>query len=320
MWLNFQISSALLLALALAFGGCESADGRNGFDGYLEGDYRYIAAPFGGKILKMHVKEGQSVKNGDVIFELENVAQRQNLEIAKANLASLKAEFDDINKGARKEELDSAKAALEQAKSALWIADKNYARAKSLQAKDAVSTKEIQSAKAEFDRAKALTDQLAAQLKSAILPARIDRIKSLEAKIEAAQAELNLAVWRLDETRVKAAQSGLIERVFYEEGEWVSAGRAAVSLLPKGALKAKFYVPLNALSKFKAKTRVQISCSGCPNLAATVTKIASEPEYTPPIIYSQNTQETFVYRVEAALDEPNEFLHPSLPINVRLAE
>ena len=324
MSLKFKISKPILVFVAIFFAviltGCESKNKERIFSGYIEGDYLYLAPSLGGRITKINVKEGSFISANTLVFELDDTLAKAELNAAKANLQSLKAQLDDISVGKRPEEIELIKAELNQAESILWIAKTSYERTKALKDKNAVSQKEFDNAQAEFNRAKALVEQLKASLKVAKLPARENQIKSLEAKIQEANSQIDALTWRLDQNRVSSPKDGLVEKIFYEAGEFVTAGQPAISLLPPENLKARFFVPSNEISSLQVGRKIDISCDSCENFSGVISQIASEPEYAPPIIYSQNTQTTLIYRVEAVINEPSRFMHPSLPINVRLVK
>lgn len=307
----------IVLSIFLLLSGCQKDNTDRHFNGYLEGDYIHISSYFSGRISKIHVKEAQSVTSGQLLLELEDTLQTINLNSAKANLTSLEARLKDLNLGMRKEEIEQIKAKLDEAKAASWLAAKNWDRTKKLIAKNSVSEKEADLIRAEFERSKAVVSELEASLKIANLPARENQIKSLKAQIDAAKEDIKAKEWQLNETKIYAPKDGKIESVFFKPSEWVASGQSIILLLPSSEIKAKFFVPISDISSFKTGEKIEISCKGYGNFSATIVKIASEPEYTPPIIYSENTQDTLTYRVEALLDEPNKLLHPSLPISVR---
>jgi HlyD family secretion protein len=66
---------------------------------------------------------------------------------------------------------------------------------------------------------------------------------------------------------------------------------------------------------------VLLSCDGCPDgLSATVTYVADEPEFTPPVIYSVDSRQKLVYLVEARPEADKLALQPGQIVDVRLAE
>ena len=134
-----------------------------------------MAPSVSGRIVNLSIKEGATIQEGEPLFELESAEALANLDAAKANVDALEAELADLSTGKRPEEIERINAELKQARAALWIAEANYERAKSLLAKHAVSQKEFDAAKAEFNRANALVSELNAALKVANLPARSDK-------------------------------------------------------------------------------------------------------------------------------------------------
>lgn len=245
MSLNLSKFYAFFAFFILIFAGCADESQSAFFNGYVEGDYLYVAPSVSGRIVNLSVKEGEP------LFEVESAEALANLDAAKANIEALEAELADLSTGKRPEEIERIDAELKQSKAALWIAEANYERAKSLLAKNAVSQKDFDAAKAEFDRANALVSELNAALKIANLPARSEQITSLKAKIRAAEAQERAARWRLEQTAVLAPKSGLVEDIFYKTGEFVQGSQPVLSLLPPGEVKIRFFVPAGALPSLR---------------------------------------------------------------------
>src|SRR5208337_3679604 len=79
--------------LAFALGlmaGC-SPDSANVFQGYIEGEYVYVAAPLGGTLTNLVVARGDEVKTGQLLFELERGSEAAALSEAEKNLAQAQA-------------------------------------------------------------------------------------------------------------------------------------------------------------------------------------------------------------------------------------
>jgi HlyD family secretion protein len=86
---NFFKSSGLQIVLALfAFflAGCGKNSSRD-FQGYVEGEYVYVAAPIGGTLTNLAVARGDTVTNGQMLFELERASEAASLEQAEKSLA-----------------------------------------------------------------------------------------------------------------------------------------------------------------------------------------------------------------------------------------
>ena len=113
----------MALALSVAFiAGC-SRNPANVFQGYIEGEYVYVASPLGGALTNLAVARGDEVKTGKLLFELERQSEaaavqeiQKNLAQAQANLALSESEFArsqklrNDNGVISAEELDQARA------------------------------------------------------------------------------------------------------------------------------------------------------------------------------------------------------------------
>jgi HlyD family secretion protein len=152
------------------------------------------------------------------------------------------------------------------------------------------------------------------------LPAREDQIRAQSAQVEAARAALSQSTWRLDQKRIAAVQAGLVVDTLYREGEWVPPGSPVVRMLPPQNVKVRFFVPEPVVGGLKLGRSVAVRCDGCPaEVPAAVSYISNEPEYTPPVIYSNETRAKLVFMIEARPTVENaERLRPGQPVAVTL--
>jgi HlyD family secretion protein len=157
-----------------------------------------------------------------------------------------------------------------------------------------------------------------AQLQVAHLSGRTAQIREQWAQVQASRAALAQAQWRLDEKRVNAASGGLIFDTMYREGEWVPAGSPVVRMLPPGNVKVRFFIGEAVVGEMRLGRRVLIRCDGCSaDVPATVSYISDEAEYTPQLIYSNDTRAKLVFMVEARPSPADaRKLHPGQPVEV----
>jgi HlyD family secretion protein len=88
----FSTFSGLLL-LAAVLAGCSSKSPGN-YQGYIEGEYVYVASPLGGALLNLAVARGDTVKAGQLLFELERQSEAAALDQAEKNVNEAKANLD----------------------------------------------------------------------------------------------------------------------------------------------------------------------------------------------------------------------------------
>jgi HlyD family secretion protein len=86
------LSSAVCLSLALFFGGCSDSP-QDRFQGYVEGEFVYVASPLAGQLDSLQVRRGDQVKTGDPLFALDETAEKAALDMARAALVLSEAEF-----------------------------------------------------------------------------------------------------------------------------------------------------------------------------------------------------------------------------------
>jgi HlyD family secretion protein len=126
--------------------------------------------------------------------------------------------------------------------------------------------------------------------------------------------------WRLAQRASAAPAKSLVQDTYYSEGEWVAAGNPVVSLLPPGNLKLRFFVPETAVGGLKIGQAVRAACDGCSApIAAKISYISRQAEFTPPVIYSREQRAKLVFLVEARAEPADAVrLRPGQPLDVTL--
>lgn len=286
--------------------------------GYAEAEYVRLGAPEAGWLESVAVARGDRVEAGAALFTLEAGRQRAALAQAVAELARARAQLADLRLGKRPEEIARSEAELAEARANLVYAQRDLQRQERLMRSDVAAEARLDQARAAADAGQAKVDALAADLATARLPARADQIAAAEAAVEAATAALAQAQWQLDQRTVRAPMAALVEDRLRQTGEWAPAGGIVVSLLPPGRVKVRFFVPQRLLGGLHPGQSVEVSCDGCAApLAARIGFIASEAEFTPPVIYSVGSREKLVFMVEA-WPEPADALLAGQPVDVDL--
>lgn len=285
-----------------------------GYVGYLEGDYVYVAPASPGRLVDIAVAEGQHVTQGQRLFTLDSRQQVAQHDAAAARVASAQATLDNLVTGGRQQEIEVIRAALGKAQSDLGLAQSNLTRSEKLLAAGAVAAVRVEQDRAAVASAQAQVDQLTAQVDVAELPARSAQQVAAEANLAAARADAEGAAIVLADRQTTAPIDGVVDRLYFHTGEM--AGSAPVlSILPAGALKARFFVPEAVRASLAIGQDVQVGCDGCPAMDARITYLAAEPQTTPPVIYSREERGRLVYLVEATLAAPGT-LQPGQPVTV----
>ncbi len=286
------------------------------WNGYVEADYVYVAAQTPGTIDDLAVHEGQVVKAGDLLFALSATQQQALAAAAAAQVNVAEANVANLETGGRTDEVAVIRASLDKAKADLSLANANFARSEKLFSQGLIPMSKLDQDRTMLASAQAQVSQLEAQLRVTELPARDAQQLAAEANLAAARANAEKANADLADRRIVAPKDGRIDQVYFVKGELAAAGVPVVSLLPQDALKVKFYLSETDRSAVKLGETLAVSCDGCADgITATVTHFASDPQFTPPVIYSQDERNRLVFLVEATLDAANA-VHPGQPVTI----
>ena len=310
-------TAALVLPLLASCG--ERAP--TGFQGYAEGEFVLVAAPAAGRLEKRWVQRGQEVEAGAPLFALEDANEKAGRHESEERLRNAEAKLANIAAGRRKPELDAILAQEQQAAAARELSTRQLRQQEALFAKGFLSAAALDEARGNYKRDIARVAETDAQIRLARMAIGRDKeIDAGQADVEAARAVLAQSDWRLAQRASSAPAKSLVQDTYYSEGEWVAAGNPVVSLLPPGNIKLRFFVPETAVGSLKIGQTVRAACDGCSApVAAKISFISRQAEYTPPVIYSREQRTKLVFLVEAR-PEPADAtkLKPGQPLDVSL--
>ncbi|OGT56787.1 MAG: hypothetical protein A3F14_04365 [Gammaproteobacteria bacterium RIFCSPHIGHO2_12_FULL_43_28] len=259
--------------------GCSDESSRKA-QGYMEGRYTYIATSVSGVLTDLSVDKGRWVKRGDTLFVLEPQPEIDTYRAAQDSLAQSIAAHDALIP-------------------TLTFAKKTYDRYHYLVPKNAIDQARLDSAQSDFE---SLKSQLA----------------QTKATISEKEALLAEATWTKNQKIMNAPIDGIVFDTYYRIGEYTIANQPILSLLSPHDIKAIFYVGESNLARLQLNNTVNISCDHCEKTyPGRISYISPSAEYTPPVIYSTETREKLIYRIEASFTpEIAKELHPGQPVTV----
>lgn len=278
-----KVITVLLITIPLLLSSCQKSSTYEA-QGYVEGRYTYMATSVSGNLEQLLVARGAQVKQGDLLFTLEMKPEIDEYNAAIERLQQTKAERDAIA------------ANLEYAKITL---DRNTAL---------VRSKAIQ--QADLDNARAIFQATTANLAKA------------NASIDESEASLAQIKWRLEQKSVRAPVDAVVFDTYYRLGELTEQNKAILSLLAPSDIKVIFYVDQPILDRIQLREKVMVGCDKCAkNFIGHISFISPVAEYTPPLIYSKDTNEKLTFRIEAEFSKEDAVqLHPGQPVRVIIHE
>ena len=303
---NLHAELFLFVLVALALAGCSQRT-PTPLQGYIEGEFVYIAAPLAGRLDNLSVERGARVEAGSLLFTLERDAELATHSQAASQLNAAQSTLDDLRKGQRPSELAALEAQLGQAQSAAELSRLELARQEALFKSQTISINDYDHARLAADQNAHAVDELVAQLATARLGGRADMITAAEANVHAASAAKEKADWSVAQKSQSAPAAALVYDTLYRKGEFVAAGNPVVSLLPPANIKVRFFVPESAFASLKASERVRVAFDGRDALDARIS-------------YNRDNRSKLVFMVEAVFADANAArdLHPGQPVDVTL--
>lgn len=307
--------------LLLLFLAACSPSGERPLQGYIEGEYMRVGAPFAGTLQQLSVQRGDQVASNAPLFALERENELAARKQAEEQMLSARARLENMKTGKRAPEVQSVEEQLRQAMAARELSAANFKRQESLFKSGFISSAALDDVRTRMKSDDALVEQLRAAVATAKLPGgRPDEIRAAQADADAAQQALAQADWRLSQRAIVAPQAGRVNDTYFVVGDFVPAGSPVVSLLPAANVKVRFYVPEPMLGRLSPGQTVSFTCDSCDApLAATVSFIADRAEFTPPVLYSKENRAKLVFLVEARLAaDVAAKLNPGQPVDVTL--
>jgi HlyD family secretion protein len=315
---------ALLVALVIGGGlWWQSHDAPPpGWQGYVDADYVRVGPTLGGQLVSLSVHRGAQVAAGAPLFaqdETDDLAARNQ---AAATLAEAENRLTNLEKAGRETEITQAEADLADMRATRDRIATDLNRNRQLLRAGAATQQTVDQQQADLTSAIAHVKASEAKLQQMQDPTgRQYEIAAQRAVVAEQRAALAQAEWRLAQRNVTAPAAGVVADTYALPGEMVEAGAPIVELLPPGNILVRFFVPETALATIHRDEHLAITCDSCaPDLTARISFIAPQPEYTPPVIYSEASREKLVYLVEAHPDPAQAAtLKPGQPVNVRVA-
>lgn len=292
MQVKFSFIMPEVIALALLAGGCGADDSSRArsVSGTIETDEVRAASRYGGRVEKILAAEGDVLKSGQAIVELDAAELRAKRDQAAAQLAEFEA-------GPRKEEIDAAKHDWEAR-----VTEADQARVDAKRADDLFAQKTISNT--EHDQA--LTRALTLDKNVAAAKSRYDLLLAGTRAERVAQARAQLAELdaQLREMKIAAPSDCVLEVLSVKVGDVLAPNQDAATLLLTNHLWVRVYVPEPWLGHIQLGEKVAVRVDSDPgkDFAGVVEQIARAAEFTPRNVQTVGERIKQVFGIKVRLD------------------
>ena len=273
-----------------------------------------------GTVTRMARHEGDPVKAGEVVAELDGDTYRNALALALARRDAAQAGVTKLLNGSRPEDIDQARAKVASARATLANAQVTFDRQKALVATNAVSRQAVDDARRALDSAIAQVALSEAALAEAVNGPRIEDIDIARAELRAAEATAALAQTQLDRTTLRAPSDGTIMTRVIEPGTVVLPASVVYSMALTGEVWVRAFVPEPLLGRVAPNARVEVFTDSRPGrpYEGRIGYVSPSAEFTPKTVETPELRSQLVYRIRIRLTDPDSGIRQGQPVTIEL--
>jgi HlyD family secretion protein len=298
-----RLYCTVVLTLTGLLAGCAREQGAPAV-GTIERHRFELSATVAEQIIALPVREGQAVRAGELLAQLDGRALAASRASAAAQVEQWRQRLEELRHGARREEIAQLQAQLAAAVALRDQAEKDYARATQLLSRGLI-------AQAQVDQLLQLRDSSAATMRSAqaaldLLRAgtRSEQLAQAASQLRSSEEQLRQQDVLLDRLTLRAAVDGVVEALPYRLGERPQVGAPVVIMLASGMPYARVYIPEPQRAALHAGQKLQVHVDGVAKaFTGQLRYIAGEASFTPYFSLTQRDRSRLAYLAEIDLPE-----------------
>ena len=285
-------------------------------------DMRQVQLNFqaSGRILAIHVREGDRVHKGQLLAEIDPVRYRIRLEQLKSELAALTQELQRLEAGTRPEEIARARARVAASEARLRDATLTYNRLARLVKVHVGSQQEVDNARAAMEVALHSLEADKKALDLALAGPRREDIEAARARVMAGRSAVEYARQELADTRLLAPADGILRNRVLEPGDMVSPAQPVLTLALTDPVWVRAYCPETFLGRIAPGMAAEIRTDSYPDRVyrGWLGYISPVAEFTPKNVETPELRTRLVYQVRIFACDPQGELRLGMPATVTI--
>lgn len=344
----FLVIGVIVIGLAWFFWRQQTNKVPEGFlvaGGRIEGREVNVSSRVQGRVLKLLADEGNAVKKGQILAVLDSeqiqaqvISAQENLKAAQLQNEQAGYDLDYTRRNSDAATLsamasaENVQAQLEKAKAVRQIAESNYRRYLKLYRDGAVSAREFDSKKLDYDSSMADVNAViqlheaakanlaAAQSSKIAIEIKQKQFEASQANVEAYRGKLAELLANQKELQVQSPVDGTIITRPVEAGQVVNAVSPLFVIIDLQNIYMKIYIPEQQVGKLRlgSEARIYVDAYRDKYFAGKVTRISDQAQFTPKNVETKEERVKLVFAVEVAVENPDGLLKPGMPGDVIL--
>jgi HlyD family secretion protein len=249
--------------------------------GQVEMAHIQLASKVPGRVLRVHVREGEQVAAGTLLLELEGPELEAKLDQARSVEQGASALLRKAESGLRTQEIAAAQAQWEKARAATELAAITFERMETLHAEGVIPRQRRDEVEAHYKAAVATEAMASFQLELAREGAREEDKQAASARVQQAEGGVREVTSYLTETQVEAPIQAEVDDVLVRVGELAGSGMPLVLLVDTSDVWVLFQITEDKLADYAvgSKIRVDIPAIAARGVPMEITRIAVMPQF-----------------------------------------
>ncbi|UYN93631.1 MAG: HlyD family efflux transporter periplasmic adaptor subunit [Enhydrobacter sp.] len=264
-----------------------------------------ISAKLAGRVKDILVKEGDFVREGQVLANMDTRVLESHLREVQAAREQARIAIETARSQVvqRKAEKQAALALVTQRRTEVDAARRRVARSEELTPKGATAQQVLDDDRARHDGAKAALAAAEAQLAAAdaAIGTAESQVVGAQAAYEAAAATIDRIQADIDDSALKAPRDGRVQYRVAQPGEVLGAGGRVLNMVDLNDVYMTFFLPTEAAGRIAMGSEVRLILDTAPEyvIPAKVTFVADVAQFTPKTVETSIERLKLMFRVKA---------------------
>lgn len=316
--------AAVLVLLAVAAGWMwRNSRSSDVLELYGNVDIRVVELGFRqpGRILSMAVEEGDAVKEGQMLAQLDYQPYEDALAVVEAQQMAAGAELEKSQAGNRPQEIAQSESNVRHAEAALRNAERDLARQTALLPSGASSQRIVDAARAARDQAAAALSAAQQAFSLQRSGARSEDVRAAQARHRAAVAISDQAQTALRDTRLVAPADAVVMTRVHEPGAIVPVGAPVYLLSIQKPVYVRAYVNETELGRVVPGGTVRIRTDSSTKVyTGQIGFISPTAEFTPKSVETADLRTDLVYRLRIVVRDADNALRQGMPVTITVLD
>jgi len=278
-------------------------------------------SPFvSGRVVRVSVDEGSSVRRGDTLVVLGQSTLPADIDQRRARVSSAQARLRDLQAGARPAEIQRAEAELRSVAAEAERAERERVRLEALATAETISRSQYDAAVTASRSAAARRDAAAEALQLLRQGARPEHVAAARAELATARGALAAGEATENDLVLVAPLDATVLGRYVEPGEVIGAGQVAVTLGDAKRPWVRVYLSAAAVPFVRVGQPARVTVQGLGDrfAPARVASVATEAEFTPRVALTEKERADLLFGVKLDIQDTTGTFKPGLPATVTI--